>query len=101
MVQSFFIKVISKHLGMNMTRSEFHKVMPEFVPRPIACGTYSTIPDTHFSLAEFREMTDDMPDAHKFAALLSTLHQKSVSPTGKFEFHITIRKPTPICGMGR
>ncbi|KAJ5407294.1 hypothetical protein N7465_008578 [Penicillium sp. CMV-2018d] len=27
-------------------------------------------------------MTDDMPDPHKFAALLSTLHQKSVSPTG-------------------
>jgi len=34
-------------------------------------------------------MTDDMPDPHKFAALLSTLHQKSVSPTGKFGFHIT------------
>ncbi|OBT68037.1 hypothetical protein VE03_01454 [Pseudogymnoascus sp. 23342-1-I1] len=30
-----------------------------------------------------------MPDLHKFAALLSTLHQKSVSPTGKFGFHIT------------
>lgn len=93
--QSFFIKVISKELGMNMTRGEFHSmsamhnVLPEFVPRPIACGTYRTIPETHFFLCEFREMTDDMPDPHKFAALLSTLHQKSVSPTGKFGFHIT------------
>jgi hypothetical protein len=66
-----------------------HKDMPEFVPRPIACGTYSTILDIHFFLAEFREMTDDMPDPHKFAALLLTLHQKSASPTGKFGFLIT------------
>ncbi|KAK7214911.1 hypothetical protein V2G26_002914 [Clonostachys chloroleuca] len=93
--QSFFIKVSSKELGMNMTRGEFHSmsamhdVLSEFVPRPIACGTYRTIPETHFFLCEFREMTDDMPDPHKFAALLSTLHQKSVSPTGKFGFHIT------------
>ncbi|QPC72561.1 hypothetical protein HYE68_003313 [Fusarium pseudograminearum] len=88
--KSFFIKAISKELGMNMTRGEFHSmtaihnVLPEIVPRPIACGTYQTITDTHFFLCEFREMTEDMPDPHKFAALLSTLHQKSVSPTGKF-----------------
>ncbi|KAI6756695.1 hypothetical protein HG530_011293 [Fusarium avenaceum] len=75
--QSYFIKVISKELGM------------KFIPRPIACGTYQTISDTHFFLCEFREMTEDMPDPHKFAALLSRLHQKSVSPTGKFGFHVT------------
>ncbi|KAH6950643.1 Fructosamine kinase-domain-containing protein [Fusarium avenaceum] len=93
--QSYFIKVISKELGMSMTKGEFHsmsaihKVLPEFIPRPIACGTYQTISDTHFFLCEFREMTEDMPDPHKFAALLSRLHQKSVSPTGKFGFHVT------------
>ncbi|KAK4085592.1 uncharacterized protein Triagg1_582 [Trichoderma aggressivum f. europaeum] len=92
--QSFFIKVISKEIGMNMTRGEFHSmsamhnVLPEFVPRPIACGTYETIADTHFFLCEFREMTDDMPDPYKFAAFLSALHQKSESPTDKFGFHI-------------
>lgn len=78
-----------------MTRGEFqsisamYNVLPKFVPRPIACGTYSAIPDTHFFLCEFQEMTDDMPDPHEFTALLSTLHQKSVSPTGKFGFHVT------------
>ncbi|KAJ5245745.1 hypothetical protein N7489_005841 [Penicillium chrysogenum] len=93
--QSFFIKAISNKVGMDMTRGEFqsisamYNILPEFVPRPIACGTYRMIPDTHFFLCEFREMTDDMPSPHKFAALLSTLHQKSVSPTGKFGFHIT------------
>jgi protein-ribulosamine 3-kinase len=93
--QSFFIKVLSKEIGMNMTRGEFHsmsaiyEVIPEFVPKPIACGTYETIPDTHFFLCEFREMTEDMPDPDEFASRLSTMHQKSVSPTGKFGFHIT------------
>ncbi|KAF5672870.1 kinase-like domain-containing protein [Fusarium denticulatum] len=93
--QSFFIKVLSKTIGMNMTKGEFHSmsaihgVIPEFVPKPIACGTYESIPDTHFFLCEFREMTEDMPDPDEFASRLSTMHQKSVSPTGKFGFHIT------------
>lgn len=34
-------------------------------------------------------MTGDMPDFHKFAALLSALHMNSQSPNGKFGFHIT------------
>ncbi|KAH6873957.1 Fructosamine kinase-domain-containing protein [Thelonectria olida] len=93
--ESFFIKVISKELGWNMVKGEFesmsavYHVLPEFVPKPIACGTYTTIPDTHFFLCEFRDMTDDMPDPHQFAALLSNLHQKSASPTGKFGFPVT------------
>lgn len=69
--------------------SSLYNVLPEFVPKPKAWGTYTTIPDTHFFLCEFRDMTDDMPDPHKFGALLSALHQKSVSPTGKFGFHVT------------
>ncbi|KAJ5110528.1 hypothetical protein N7532_001063 [Penicillium argentinense] len=93
--QSFFIKVVSHELGMNMTLGEFysisamHDTIPEFVPKPIACGTYSTIPDTYFFLCEFHDMIDDMPDPDRFGTLLSKLHQKSVSPTGKFGFHIT------------
>jgi protein-ribulosamine 3-kinase len=93
--QTFFIKVLSKDRGRDMVMSEFesmsalHSVVPEFVPKPIAWGTYTTLPDTHFFLCEFRDMTDDMPDPHKFGALLSAVHQKSVSPNGKFGFHVT------------
>lgn len=93
--QSFFIKALSNEQGQNMTKGEFesikamHAVLPIFVPKPIACGAYDTAPDTHFLLCEFRAMTDDMPDPHSFGDFLSTLHQKSVSPTGKFGFHIT------------
>ncbi|KAI9170790.1 Protein-ribulosamine 3-kinase, chloroplastic [Paramyrothecium foliicola] len=92
---SFFIKVLSKDRGRYMVQGEFEsmaaiqKVIPEFVPKPLAWGTYAAVPDTHFFLSEFREMADDMPEPEKFAALLSTLHQRSVSPTGKFGFHLT------------
>jgi fructosamine-3-kinase len=78
-----------------MVRSEFesvsavHKVLPEFTPVPIAWGSYTMIPDTHFFLCEFRDMSDAMPDPHRFGELLSSLHQKSKSPNGKFGFHVT------------
>ena len=93
--QSFFIKVISKDRGMDMVKGEFesmtaiHQAVPSFVPAPVAWGTYATIPDTHFFLCAFREMIEDMPDPRTFAAELSMLHQQSVSPTGKFGFHVT------------
>ncbi|KAJ2994687.1 hypothetical protein NUW58_g1484 [Xylaria curta] len=92
---SFFIKVISGNVGKNMTRSEFqsmssiHEVLPDFAPKPIAHGTYETIPDTHFFLCEFREMSETMPDPHKFCARLAALHQNSKSPEGKFGYHTT------------
>lgn len=93
--QSFFIKVISKELGKNMIHGEYESIkaiytlLPDFVPKPIAWGTYKTIPNTHFFLCQFREMIDEMPDPDKFAARLAALHQNSKSPNGKFGFHIT------------
>lgn len=92
---SFFIKVISNDTGKNMLHGEFesmktiYTVLPDFVPRPIAWGTYQTIPDTHFFLCEYREMLDHLPDPYKFTENLAELHQSSQSPSGKFGFHIT------------
>jgi protein-ribulosamine 3-kinase len=46
--QSFFIKVISKELGKNMTHGEFesmkaiYTLLPDFATKPIAWGTYET-----------------------------------------------------------
>lgn len=80
---------------MCMTQGEFesmravHMLLPDFAPKPIAWGTYDTIPDAHFFLCEYREMIDEMPDPHKFTARLAALHQNSRSPNGKFGFHIT------------
>ncbi|KAF8855328.1 hypothetical protein BDZ45DRAFT_676286 [Acephala macrosclerotiorum] len=93
--QKFFIKVISKEQGKHMMHGEFesmkaiHTLMPDFAPRPIAWGTYKSIPNTHFFLCDYKEMIDEMPDPHKFASRLAALHQNSKSPNGKFGFHIT------------
>lgn len=94
-LRSFFIKVISKERGKNMMHGEFesmkaiHTLLPDFAPKPFAWGTYEILPDTHFFLCQFREMTDEMSDPHKFAARLAALHQNSKSPNGKFGFHVT------------
>ena len=93
--QKFFIKVISKEQGKYMMHGEFesmktiHTLLPDFAPRPIAWGTYVSIPNTHFFLCDYREMIDEMPDPHKFASRLAALHQNSRSPNGKFGFHLT------------
>lgn len=93
--QSFFIKVMSRDSGRNMFNAEFesmramHDQMPDFVPKPIAWGSYESIPETYFLLSEYREMILELPDPDKFAARLSALHQNSESPNGKFGFHVT------------
>jgi fructosamine-3-kinase len=92
---TFFLKVLSNEVAERMVKAEFqsmeaiHRVVPEFAPKPLASGTFRDTPGTHFFLCEFRDMADDMPDPAKFVSLLSQLHQKSVSPTGKFGFHTT------------
>jgi protein-ribulosamine 3-kinase len=68
--------------------SAIYALLPDFAPKPIAWGTYETVPDTHFFLCEYREMTEELPDAHKFTARLAALHQNSKSPNGRFGFHI-------------
>ncbi|ORY66269.1 Fructosamine kinase-domain-containing protein [Pseudomassariella vexata] len=93
--QVFFIKVISNERGKDMTRGEFesmkalYSLAPGFAPKPIACGTYQTIPDTHFFLSEFRDMMDDTPDPYRFVERLAKIHLNSRSPNGKFGFHVT------------
>lgn len=94
-MQSFFIEVIKTEVGKNMLHGEFesmralYKVAPDFAPKPIAWGSYHTIPDTHFFLCEYREMIDEMPNPENFTARLAAVHQNSESPTGKFGFHMT------------
>lgn len=92
---SFFIKAISNDIGRNMLHGEFESMkaiyilLPNFVPKPIAWGTYQTIPDRHFFLCEYHKMMDHLPDPYIFTKHLAELHQTRKSPTGKFGFHIT------------
>ena len=85
-----------------------YTLLPDFVPKPVAWGTFETIPDMHFFICEFREMKvqevcsvvepqseseskpeQGMLDPKRFSARLAALHKNSKSPNGKFRFHIT------------
>jgi protein-ribulosamine 3-kinase len=67
------------------------KSLPDFIPRPIAWGTYLTDPNNHFYLCDFHDMTDELPDVAKFCAKVARLHLNSIpqSPNGQYGFHTT------------
>lgn len=78
--------------GAFESEKELHGFIPEYVPRPVAFGTYKSRPDAHFYLAEFVDMKGAMhPDPDPWALAVSTLHKRSMgrSPKGKFGFHTT------------
>lgn len=65
-------------------------VIPEFTPKPLCVGTYSSEPDTHFFLADFIDMVEGaIPPPDKYMAPVVALHSRTMgkSPTGKFGFH--------------
>ncbi|KAK8074124.1 hypothetical protein PG994_005023 [Apiospora phragmitis] len=77
--------------------NKIHAVVPDLVPETIAWGSYSDIPDVHFFLAEFRPMTDELPDVEVFPARMAELHRTATSPDGKFGFDFTtFHGNTPI-----
>ena len=80
------------HHGRESLKGEFEStsamrcITPNFVPKPIAWGTYESLPDTHFYLAEFRNLTEELPEPPLFCESLAKLHKNGVSPNGKFGF---------------
>ncbi|KAH9908595.1 hypothetical protein F4778DRAFT_717815 [Xylariomycetidae sp. FL2044] len=69
--------------------TKIHSITPELVPQTIAWGTYSSIPQVHFLLCEFRPMKDGLPDVAEFTARLAELHRRGTSPDGRFGFDVT------------
>ncbi|CDM37216.1 hypothetical protein DTO013E5_8405 [Penicillium roqueforti] len=94
-VRRFFMKVLLEESGRAMVHGEFesmtaiYNLIPDSVPRPIGWGTYETISDTHFFLCEFKDINQELPNVGKFTECLGALHNNSMSPTGKFGFHVT------------
>lgn len=76
--------------GAFESEKTIHSFIPEYVPKPVAFGTYKSRPDTHFYLAEFVDMDETHPDPKAWATTVSTLHKRSMgkSPGGKFGFHM-------------
>lgn len=75
--------------GEFTSMSAIFAATPGFCPRPVAWGSYESIRDVHFYLADFHEMTDELPDVHTFTAKLADLHRLGTSPNGKFGFPCT------------
>lgn len=70
---------------------EVYKLMPGLIPKPYGYGRYKAAdPTTYFYLSEFVDMNVfQKPRPEELGSKLAALHRKSVSPTGKFGFHVT------------
>jgi protein-ribulosamine 3-kinase len=68
-----------------------HSFIPENFPAPLVWGSYKSIPNMHFYICAFVEMTDDLPDGAKFGAVLASLHNNSMgkSPKGMYVLPLT------------
>ena len=94
--ERYFLKCAAEDGGRLMMEGEFnamselYKFMPNMVPKPHSWGKYRVgNPDTYFFLSQFIDMSDRVPDPNQLCSKLAQLHRNSVSPTGKFGFHIT------------
>ncbi|KIY00051.1 uncharacterized protein Z520_04689 [Fonsecaea multimorphosa CBS 102226] len=92
---TFFLKCAVGEAGRVMLEGEFnsmselYKTMPELFPKPYTWGKYSTSSvETYYFLAEFIDMSDRVPEPDQLCSKLARLHKTSVSPTGKFGFHV-------------
>ena len=47
---------------------------------------------TYFFLMDLHHFSRDLPDPVKFTTKLAEVHRKSVSPSGKFGFHVSTCK---------
>ncbi|KAL8796009.1 MAG: hypothetical protein Q9195_001585 [Heterodermia aff. obscurata] len=101
--KEYFLKSAPEEAGRMMMEGEFaamtelYRTMPSFVPQPLGHGKYrSPGAPTFFFLSDFVDMSGGLPDPGKLCARLAALHRDSVSPTGKFGFHIrTCQGKTP------
>ena len=79
--------------GREAIRGEFastsmmHSICP-FCPKPVAWGTFSDDPESHFYICKFFGLTEGIPEPVKFCKRPAQLHSKQCSPNGKFGFHV-------------
>ncbi|KAI8721664.1 Protein-ribulosamine 3-kinase [Fusarium sp. LHS14.1] len=83
-LQSFFLKTSTGENGKSMLEGEFegakviHEYTPKSIPRPIACGSFKSDPNTYFYLCEFVDMKKELPDMVKFSTMLAKIHEDSM-----------------------
>ncbi|KFY36873.1 hypothetical protein V495_07537 [Pseudogymnoascus sp. VKM F-4514 (FW-929)] len=94
--KSYFKKSERGELGRNLmlgcfeSEKDVYAYLPDNVPKPVAFGSYKSDPDVYFFMAEYHDMTDDLPDVQDLSALIAKLHRDSMgkSPNGKYGYHV-------------
>ncbi|KAL8792669.1 MAG: hypothetical protein Q9195_004729 [Heterodermia aff. obscurata] len=90
----YFMKVSLGHHGREALKGEYestlaiHSIQSEFIPKPIAHGSFDKIPDTHYYICKFYELLEELPEPPEFCERVAALHSNSTSPNGKFGFHV-------------
>ncbi|KAK4154702.1 hypothetical protein C8A00DRAFT_42578 [Chaetomidium leptoderma] len=93
--KSFFAKLIEREDHVEMARAEYEgqkalsAVIPAHAIEPIAWGYYESDHTKAWFLTHFRVLEARTPELSKLVPVIQKLHQKSVSPTGMFGFHVT------------
>lgn len=90
-----YLQCATEEQGRMMIEGEYNSMkaiehyLPSFVPRPCAWGKFTkSPPETFFFLMDFLDLSTGELDPQDFCAMLADLHTRSVSPTGKFGFHV-------------
>lgn len=94
--ERYFLKYAAEDGGRVMIEGEFNSMsalyntMPTFVPKPHSWGKFCHgNHNTYFFISQFFDMSDRVPLPNQLCQKLAQLHRSSVSPTGKFGFHVT------------
>ncbi|KAI7774968.1 hypothetical protein LA080_007521 [Diaporthe eres] len=88
-------KIIRRPRHLELAKGEFEsqaelkKYLPENTVAPLAYGPLELDSSASFFLSPFRNLSDKTPEPTQLAEVLEKLHKTSVSPNGKFGFHIT------------
>ena len=67
-----------------------HQNQPVFAPKPITWNNYKPDSHTWFFLCSFHNFGQRMVDPRRFTSNLAFLHHNSMSPNGRFGFHVHI-----------
>lgn len=62
--------------------------MGDLIPKPIAWGSFKGLSNAHYYVCEYFELDPEVPGPQKFPGRIADLHKNSVSPNGKFGFHV-------------
>ncbi|KAI1407511.1 Fructosamine kinase-domain-containing protein [Hypoxylon sp. FL1857] len=91
----YFAKVVEREEYAGMSEAEYDgqvalaTYIPDNIVAPVAWGFLEHDPSRSFFLTRFCHFIEYSPSNREVLAIVKKLHLSSVSPTGKFGFHVT------------